>query len=76
MTATVLEAPKFCIDQVVWFIGGEGIIRSYQPKAEAWVYLIEMSLGSAPAFGRKGAETMLLLNEMDLYEPEQQMWFE
>lgn len=74
MSATVLDDPKFCTAQVVWFIGGEGIVRSYHPKAGEWIYTIEMALGPEPAFGRKGAETMVLLNEVDLYEPEQQLW--
>ncbi|MBM0741116.1 hypothetical protein JOY44_05700 [Phormidium sp. CLA17] len=74
MTKTLLDAPKFCTAQVVWFIGGEGVVLSSQPKAGAWIYLIEMALGPEPTFGRKGYETMVVLNEVDLYEPGQQMW--
>lgn len=66
MTATFMKLPKFRNTQWVSFVGGEGIIRSYTPESGTWTYLIEMTLGLEPDFGRVGAETMILLNEADL----------
>lgn len=74
MTVALLAAPKFCRAQAVRFIGGEGVVRSYKSEAGIWTYLIEMALGPEPVFGRTGAETMVLFNEVDLYEVELQMW--
>lgn len=67
MTATFIKAPKFHPTQWVSFVGGEGIVHSYKPDAGAWAYLIEMPLGLAPDFGRVGAETMICLDEADLW---------
>lgn len=67
MTSTLIKQPLFCPMQQVNFVGGEGIVRSYKPNAGTWTYLVEMPLGLAPEFGRVGAETMVLLNEADLY---------
>ncbi|MEH2278879.1 MAG: hypothetical protein V7K40_29855 [Nostoc sp.] len=66
MTATFMKLPKFCNSQLVSFVGGEGIVRSYTPESGTWTYLIEMALGLEPDFGRVGAETMILLTEADL----------
>jgi hypothetical protein len=67
MTITLVQPPSFCQAQRVAFIGGEGIIRSCEHKAGRWMYLVEMPLGIYPNFGRVGAETMVLLQEVDLY---------
>ncbi|MBD2073416.1 hypothetical protein H6F86_05855 [Phormidium sp. FACHB-592] len=66
MTATFIAGPKFRQTQWVGFIGGEGVVRSYTPDAGSWTYLIEMTLGPKPNFGRVGAETTVMLNEADL----------
>ncbi|WP_073070635.1 hypothetical protein [Phormidesmis priestleyi] len=62
----VSKLPKFRHAQLVSFVGGEGIVKSYKPESGNWTYLIEMALGLEPDFGRVGAETMLFLNEADL----------
>ena len=74
MTVGLLDVPKFCVKQAVWFFGGRGVVCSYQHDAGRWTYLIEMDLGPYPVFGRIGTEAMVLLNEIDLYETEWQMW--
>ncbi|MCC5612218.1 hypothetical protein LC612_37210 [Nostoc sp. CHAB 5834] len=66
MTATFMRRPKFRNAQLVSFVGGEGIVRSYTPEYGRWMYVIEMALGLEPDFGRVGAETMILLTEADL----------
>jgi hypothetical protein len=52
--------------QLVKFIGGEGIIKSFKFEGRVWTYLIEMPMGLEPTFGRVGAETMVLLKETEL----------
>jgi hypothetical protein len=74
MTVALLDTPKFCREQAVWFFGGTGVVCNYQHKAGTWTYLIKMDLEPDSAFGRIGAETMVLLSEVDLYETEWQMW--
>ncbi|MBD3884550.1 hypothetical protein IFO70_22680 [Phormidium tenue FACHB-886] len=66
MTAALIERPRFRLMQWVRFVGGEGIVQSYEPHAGTWAYLVKMPLGLEPVFGRVGAETMVLLNEADL----------
>jgi hypothetical protein len=66
MTAVLLRMPKFHRLQKVSFAGGEGIVRSSKFEFGSWVYLVEMALGVEPVFGRVGAETMVLLEEVDL----------
>jgi hypothetical protein len=67
MTAMLIKKPEFHPRQRVSFAGGEGVVRSYISESGSWTYLIEMSLGPEPDFGRVGAETAILLNEADLY---------
>jgi hypothetical protein len=52
--------------QRVKFVGGEGIVRNFKFEGGTWLYLVEMDLGPAPKFGRVGAETMVLLDGIDL----------
>jgi hypothetical protein len=66
-TILMIKKPAFYLDQRVRFIGGEGIVRSYKPDAENWMYVIAMALGPEPNFGRIGFETTILLNESDIY---------
>jgi len=66
MTAICMRVPKYSHKQWVRFVGGEGIVRSYKAEFGSWTYLIEMALGPEPCFGRVGAETMVLLKEVDL----------
>lgn len=67
MTTTLVQLPSFRQAQKVMFIGGEGIIQSCKYEAGRWTYLVEMLLGIDPSFGRIGAETVVLLQEVDLY---------
>lgn len=66
MTEILIKTPKFCHDQHVRFLGGEGSIKSFKYESETWTYIIEMTLGPEPGFGRIGGETTILLNETDL----------
>jgi hypothetical protein len=59
--------PKFCNEHLVSFAGGEGIVRRANWECDRWTYLVEMALGEEPEFGRIGPETMVLLDETDLY---------
>ena len=67
MTAKLIEVPSFRHAQRVSFVGGEGIVQSYKPEEGTWKYLIEMPLGLEPDCGRVGAETMVFLDEADLW---------
>lgn len=67
MTEICPKMPEFCHSQRVSFVGGEGIVQSCQPESGTWVYLIEMPIGIEPDCGRVGAETMVFINEADLY---------
>ncbi len=60
------KVPSFNRTQRVKFVGGEGIVRSCKFEGGTWIYLVEMDLGPAPKFGRVGAETMVLLDWLDL----------
>lgn len=62
-----IELPSFGPAQRVGFWGGEGSVKSFSYEAEAWFYVIEMTLGPELDFGRVGGETMVLLSEADLY---------
>ena len=51
----------------VSFIGGEGIVRSSNFEGGTWKYLVEMPLAPVmPKFGRIVAETIVLLDEIEL----------
>ncbi len=58
--------PRFCKDQIVWFVGGTGRVKSYQPDADSWFYSVEMEMGPEPDMGRIGFETTILLHETDI----------
>jgi hypothetical protein len=60
------EVQSFNRAQRVKFVGGEGVIRNCKFEGGTWTYLVEMDLGPAPKFGRVGAETMVLLDWIDL----------
>ncbi len=66
MLADLVLSPIFQQAQRVSFLGGEGIVKSFKPENGTWTYMVEMALGRVPAFGRIGAETMVLLDEADL----------
>ena len=67
MIKNFIEAPTFSRDRQVSFVGGEGIIRSFKSENGTWKYLVEMPLAPAmPEFGRIGAETIVLLDEIEL----------
>jgi hypothetical protein len=63
---TIDRVHTFNREQKVKFVGGEGIVRNFKFEAERWLYVVEMPLGQEPAFGRIGAETMVLLSETEL----------
>jgi hypothetical protein len=66
MTGVYINVPKFHQKQQVRFSGGEGIVRNYKPEFGGWTYLVEMTLGLEPDFGRIGPETSVLLSEAEL----------
>lgn len=66
-SATVLKMPKFGNNQRVRFIGGEGVVKKLQHDSASWNYVIEMEKGIEPPFGRVGAETIVVLNEAELF---------
>jgi hypothetical protein len=74
MTETIIEAHSLNLRQEklyqhnskVSFLGGEGIVRSYNFEGGTWRYLVEMPQYTEPTFGRMGAETRVLLNETEL----------
>lgn len=66
-TSTALvRMPEFTNNQRVRFIGGEGIVRKFKYEFGSWDYFVEMEMGQYPDFGRVGAETTVILNEVDL----------
>lgn len=67
MTVIAANTPNFCYAQRVRFVGGEGTVESYRSEADTWIYLIKMSMGSEPDFGRVGGETTVVLFESDLW---------
>mgnify|MGYP001803241640 FL=1 len=66
MSINCLKKPKFYRQEEVSFIGGTGKIKSLQKEAGTWIYIVEMSMGSEPDFGRLGAETTVVLEEQDI----------
>jgi hypothetical protein len=67
MTEILMKPPRFYYAQQVFFLGGEGSVKSFKNETEIWIYTIEMMLGPEPDFGRIGGETSILLSEDDLY---------
>lgn len=63
-----MNNPRFRKGQFVSFVGGMGIVKSFQSSSGRWVYLVEMPLGNLPEFGRVGQEASILLVESDLRE--------
>ena len=66
MTIKFIDHHKFDRNRHVSFCGGEGIVRSFKFKNGTWEYTIEMPLGVEPIFGRIGAETIVILDEIEL----------
>lgn len=66
MAARIATVPQFRKGQKVSFIGGSGTIKNYQSDAGSWSYLVEMEMGPEPEMGRIGAETTIMLNQIDL----------
>ena len=67
MIAEFVKVRSFHRHQQVSFIGGEGIIRNFKYESGTWKYLVEMPLApTLPEFGRVGAETIVLLDEVEL----------
>jgi hypothetical protein len=63
MSATL---PRFNQNQLVSFIGGNGKILSSKLDCGTWTYAIEMEMGPLPSMGRIGAETTILLYEVEI----------
>lgn len=67
MVAEFVKIRSFHRHQQVSFVGGEGIVRSFKYEGGTWKYLVEMPLAPImPKFGRIGAETIVLLDEVEL----------
>ena len=67
MIAKLVKARSFHRHQQVSFVGGEGVVRNFTYKNGTWKYLVVMPLAPAmPKFGRIGAETIVLLDEIEL----------
>jgi hypothetical protein len=67
MTQMLIKANRFQYSQWVRFTGGEGVVRNFRFESGDWEYFIEMPQGLEPDFGRVGAETIILLNEIELH---------
>lgn len=67
MLINCLDKPKFDQEQTVRFLGGTGTIKSRHQEANMWTYTVEMSMGLEPDFGRIGAETTIVLDEIDIH---------
>ncbi|MBD2778446.1 hypothetical protein [Iningainema tapete] len=67
MNTKLIMPPKFNVNQFVSFIGGAGTILYYQPDSNTWKYAVEMPKGPEPDIGRVGAETTILLHEVDIH---------
>lgn len=67
MTVMAANSPNFCHAQRVRFVGGEGTVESYHSETDIWIYLIRMSMGPEPDFGRIGGETTVVFLESDLW---------
>ena len=67
MIAEFIKVRSFDRHQQVSFIGGEGVVRNFKYENGTWKYLVEMPLAPVmPKFGRIGAETIVLLDEIEL----------
>ena len=62
--------PKFRPFQQVYFLGGMGKIISCFADAGKWMYAVEMPLGQEPDMGRIGSETIILMQETEIYQIE------
>lgn len=67
MITEFIKVRSFDRHQQVSFIGGEGVVRNFTYENGTWKYLVEMPLAPVlPKFGRIGAETIVLLDEIEL----------
>ena len=67
MITEFIKVRSFDRHQQVSFIGGEGVVRNFKYENGTWKYLVEMPLAPVmPKFGRIGAETIVLLDEIEL----------
>uniref|UniRef100_B8HNQ1 Uncharacterized protein n=1 Tax=Cyanothece sp. (strain PCC 7425 / ATCC 29141) TaxID=395961 RepID=B8HNQ1_CYAP4 len=58
--------PAFERNQKVRFIGGVGIIKGCITDSSSQLYIVEMDMGPAPAIGRVGNETTILLHASEI----------
>ena len=67
MITEFIKVRSFDRHQQVSFIGGEGVVRNFKYENGTCKYLVEMPLAPVlPKFGRIGAETIVLLDEIEL----------
>ncbi|NJL61729.1 MAG: hypothetical protein HC903_07745 [Methylacidiphilales bacterium] len=66
MTSTFVAVPKFRHHQMVHFIGGEGVIKSFQSEADTWIYKIEMVMNPDVDIPRIGYETTVFILESEI----------
>jgi len=64
---TVVTAPRFSKEQMVYFIGGKGTIKSCRFESSSWTYTVEMHLDRESNKLRIGSETTVLLEEVKIY---------
>ncbi|MCP6757498.1 MAG: hypothetical protein NHB32_01720 [Fischerella sp. CENA71] len=67
MNNKLIMPPKFNKNQVVYFIGGVGIILDFQADSDTWKYAVEMEKVAECHIGRIGDETTIYLHEADIY---------
>ncbi len=58
--------PQYRCGQPAYFVGGKGIIKTYQQESGRWTYVVEMEMGPEPESGRIGYETTVCLFETEL----------
>lgn len=66
MASNLRTQQKWSRDEMVCFVGGVGIIKSYRPESNKWTYVVEMEMGPKPDCGRLGSETTIILYEHDI----------
>ena len=60
------KSHRFQHNQKVYFTGGIGTIKGCYFDLGKWFYTIEMPLGVEPEMGRVGAETQIILEEIEV----------
>ncbi|MER3495077.1 MAG: hypothetical protein C4323_24515 [Mastigocladus sp. ERB_26_2] len=66
MNSKLIMPPKFNKNQVVYFIGGIGIILDLQVDSATWKYAVEMEKEPETNIARLSNETTIFLHEADI----------